>query len=313
MTTTQKSPLVLLPGEVKNQIMDYLFTRNPGTAPAPLRNSPLALSSTCHRLYEEYHALAWSATIFDIQWSLADELSRKTSVLSPAFTSTIQKLQIRLPVDLTEPYTADVNHRRVKSFGFARAGLTGLEELYVRYRPEHHEKGIGGPGRELIVQLLWRIMWERDVKRLNKVCIVHDGTQPFLSLSLLHNMLQNFTPLQVSKRWSVRSDLEHGRLRFEEQSHGKILRRISVVVGFSFREAEEYVEVCEQILEEKYAQVVVARRTECEYVTPLRHMTDEALRREIDNLHTLFPVSGDEEHVLQPHVKSIRAICALDE
>jgi predicted secreted Zn-dependent protease len=246
---TQNSPLVLLPGELKNQIIDYVFVRDPGTVPAPLRNSPLALSSTCRQLYEEYHALAWSATIFNTQWSPADELSRKTSILSPASTSAIRKLQIRLPSDLTEPYTADVNRKRVKSFGFARAGLTGLEELYIRYRPEHHEKGIGGPGRELIVQLLWRIMWERDIKQLNKICIVHDGTQPFLSLSLLYNMLQNFTPLQVSKRWKVRSDLEHGRLRFEERSTGEISRQISVVVGFSFREAEEYVEICEQILE----------------------------------------------------------------
>lgn len=249
MTMTQSSPLVLLPGELKNQIIDYVFVRDPGTAPLPVCNSPLALSSTCRQLYEEYHALAWSATIFNTKWSPADELSRKTSALSPASISTVRKLQIRLPSDFTEAYTADVNRRRVKSFGFARAGLTGLEELFIRYRPEHHEKGIGGPGRELIVQLLWRIMWERDIKQLNRICIVHDGTQPFLSLSLLYNMLQNFTSLQVSRRWKVQSDLEHGRLQFEEYRNGKVLRQISVVVGFSFWEAEEYVEVCEHIFE----------------------------------------------------------------
>jgi hypothetical protein len=244
---TQQCPLLLLPGELKNQIVDYIIHREPGTP--PLRHSPLALLSTCHQLYEEYHAIAWTATIFTIPWSGADELSQKASLMSPASVSRITKLQIRLPSDLTELYTPEVHRRHVKSFGFARAGLTGLEELYIRYRPEHHEKGVGGPGRELIVQILWRIMWERDIKRLKKICIVHDGAQPFLSLSLLYNMLQNFTPLQVSKRWKVQSDLEHGQLRFEEWCNGKRVRQFSVVVGFSFREAEEYVEVCQQILE----------------------------------------------------------------
>jgi len=63
--------------------------------------------------------------------------------------------------------------------------------------------------------------------------------------------------------------------------------------------------------QEDHAQVILARRTECLYVTPLRDMTDDALRREVDNLNTLFPVLGDGEHVLQPHVERIRATCAV--
>ncbi|KAH6868092.1 hypothetical protein BKA58DRAFT_188291 [Alternaria rosae] len=311
MTMAQQSPLLLLPGELKNQIIDYILTREPGTAPPALQHSPLSLSSTCRQLHGNYHALAWTATIFTLPWSSAEDLIRKTSLLPPASISSITKLQIRLPSDLTDLYTADINRRRVKPFNFARAGLTNLEELYIRYRPEHTEKGIGGPGRELIVQMLWRIMWERDIKRLRKICIVHDGAQPFLSLSLLYNMLQNFTPLQVSKRWKVRSDLEHGRLRFEEWGGGEKGRDVDVVVGFSFWEAEAYVEVCEMVLEENHAQVILARRAECLYVTPLRDMTDDALRREVDNLNTLFPVLGDEEHILQPHVERIRATCAI--
>jgi hypothetical protein len=42
-------------------------------------------------------------------------------------------------------------------------------------------------------------------------------------------------------------------------------------------------------------------------------MTDDALRREVDNLNTLFPVLGDEDYVLQPHVERIRALCAVDD
>ena len=245
----QQSPLLLLPGELKNQIIDYILTRDQGTAPPRLQRSPLSLSSTCRQLHEEYQTLAWAATIFTLPWSSADDLIRRTSLLPPTSMSSITKLQIKLPSDLTSLYTPDVNRRRVKPFNFARAGLTALEELYIRYRPEHTEKGIGGPGRELIVQILWRIMWERDIKRLRKICIVHDGAQPFLSLSLLYNMLQNFTPLKVSKRWRVRSDLEHGRLRFEEWGGGEKGRGVDVVVGFSFWEAEAYVEVCEMVLE----------------------------------------------------------------
>jgi hypothetical protein len=245
----QQSPLLLLPGELKNQIVEYIFHHEPGTAPPPLRHSPLSLSSTCRQLYEEYRTLAWTTTIFTLSWSSADDLMRKTSLLRPTSPSSITKLQIKLPQDLTDLYTADANRRRLKPFAFSRAGLTNLSELYIRYLPSHTEKGIGGPGRELIVQFLWRIMWERDSKRLRKICIVHDGAQPFLSLSLLCNMLQNFTPLQVSKRWSVRSDLEHGRLRFEEWGGGDGGRGVDVFVGFSFWEAERYVDVCEDVLE----------------------------------------------------------------
>lgn len=65
-------------------------------------------------------------------------------------------------------------------------------------------------------------------------------------------------------------------------------------------------------VQEKHAQVIVARRTTCEFITPLQDMTDEAVRREVDNLNTLFPVLRDEEPVLQPHVDKIRAICPID-
>ena len=63
--------------------------------------------------------------------------------------------------------------------------------------------------------------------------------------------------------------------------------------------------------QENHAEVILARRAECLYVTPLQDMNDDALRREVDNLNTLFPVLGDEEHVLQPHVERIRATCTL--
>jgi hypothetical protein len=246
----QASLYLNLPGEIRNYIVDFAFWREPGTAPPPLWRSPLALPSTCRQLYHEFYALARTATIFTISWSSSDELGTRASSLPPASASSITKLQVQLPPELIDLYINDPTRRKMKKFGFSSAGLTGLEELYFRYRPEHHEKGVGGPGRELIVHILWRILWERGIDSLKKICIVHDGTQPFLSLTLLYGILETFSPLRVSKRWHVKSDLQHGQLLFVEHGPGsKVLREITVIVGYSFREAEEYLHVCEQVIE----------------------------------------------------------------
>jgi hypothetical protein len=246
----QTSPLLDLPGELRNHIIEYVFSREPGTVPPPLWKSPLAIPSTCRQLYEEFYALARSATIFTILWSTSHELGTKTSVLPPTSASSITKLQIQLPSEPKDLYMTDPTQRKLKRFGFAGAGLTKLEELYFRYRPEHQERGVGGPGRELIVHILWRIIWERNMGSLRKICIVHDGTQPFLSLTLLYGMFETYGPLRVSKRWEVKSDLQHGQLLIVEHGPDRnFLREIAVVVGYSFREAEDYLTLCEQILE----------------------------------------------------------------
>jgi hypothetical protein len=255
----QSSLLLALPGEIRNYIVDFAFERESGTAPLPLQRSPLALPSTCRQLYEEYSSLARSATIFSIPWSTSTELCNKASVLPPDIASSIKRLQVQLPSELTGLYKP--SRRRVLKFDFARAGLTWLEELYFRCRPEHHELGVGGPGRELIVQILWRILWERGIDNLKKICIVHDGTQPFLSLTLLYGMLETYSPLRHSKRWEVKSDMQRGQLRFVEYGpSGTVLREIAVIVGYSFREAEEYLAVCGQILEVRnFARYSTAR------------------------------------------------------
>lgn len=66
------------------------------------------------------------------------------------------------------------------------------------------------------------------------------------------------------------------------------------------------------VVQDKHAEVIVARRRDCKYVTPLEQMTDEELRLEVDDLHTLFPVSTRQEPLLQPHVERIRAMCSLE-
>ncbi|KAF1937364.1 hypothetical protein EJ02DRAFT_56779 [Clathrospora elynae] len=309
MEMAQTSPFLTLPGEIRNYIVEYVFRREAGTAPPPLSRSPLALAFTCRQLHREFQNLARSATIFTIRWSSSQELGSKASILPPASISSTKKLQIQLPPDLVDLYIDDAHRKRVKSFGFSDAGLIGLEELYFRYRPEHHEKGVGGPGREFLVLALWRILWERGNENLKKVCVVHDGTQPYLSLTLLHGMLEAFGPCRRSKRWQLKSDMEHGQLLFVEQGqNSQPQRQIAIALGYSFREAEEYVAVCEQIFEGKEAEVLLARRQDCEYVSSLLDLSDAALRREFDNLKTLFPVYGDELSDLQSRVQAIRSM-----
>ncbi|KAI1668530.1 hypothetical protein L13192_07666 [Pyrenophora tritici-repentis] len=306
----QTSVLLTLPGEIRNQIVEYILDRELGTYPPPLRRSPLAIPWTCRQLYLEFQSLVRHSTVFTIQWSSANDLIAKASILPHVVASSITKLQIQLPSRLEGLYMNDSTRSRIKSFDFALAGLTSLEEVYFRYRPEHHDEGAGGRGRELVVLILWKMLWEKHMKSLRKICIVHDGTQPRLSMPLLYGMLESYQPLRMSRRWEVRSHLAHGQLLFVERCRGQVIRQVSVIVGYSFREAEQYITVCKEVLAEEYADMFLARRRDCKYVTPPSNMSDEEIRCELDSLRIEYPVLGNVEQVLQPHVETIRARCS---
>lgn len=66
------------------------------------------------------------------------------------------------------------------------------------------------------------------------------------------------------------------------------------------------------LAQDKHADILIARRRHCKYMTALDEMTDEQVRQELENLYTLFPVSTHAEHVLQPHVDAIRTRCRLN-
>ncbi|KAG9382679.1 thiamine pyrophosphokinase [Pyrenophora tritici-repentis] len=286
----QTSVLLTLPGEIRNQIVEYILDRELGTYPPPLRRSPLAIPWTCRQLYLEFQSLVRHSTVFTIQWSSANDLIAKASILPHVVASSITKLQIQLPSRLEGLYMNDSTRSRIKSFDFALAGLTSLEEVYFRYRPEHHDEGAGGRGRELVVLILWKMLWEKHMKSLRKICIVHDGTQPRLSMPLLYGMLESYQPLRMSRRWEVRSHLAHGQLLFVERCRGQVIRQVSVIVGYSFREAEQYITVCKEVLAEEYADMFLARRRDCKYVTPPSNMSDEEIRCELDSLRIEYPV-----------------------
>ena len=63
------------------------------------------------------------------------------------------------------------------------------------------------------------------------------------------------------------------------------------------------------LVQDKHAEVITARRRDCAYVDPIQDMSDDALRREVGNLNTLFPVSASEDMRLQPYVQAIRDRC----
>ncbi|RMZ71948.1 thiamine pyrophosphokinase [Pyrenophora seminiperda CCB06] len=233
----QTSVLLALPAEIRNQIAEYIFHREPGTTLLPPHKSPLAFASTCRQLYFEFYALARSATVFTMQW----------------------------------PH-----------------------------------------GRVFVPRIIWAILRERHMDRLTKICIVHDGVQPYLSLPTLYSMMQFYQPYQTSKLWEARSDLVHGRLLFVGRRQGpdQAARQVSLFIGYSFREAEQYVAVCEQIGQEQYADILLARRRDCSCVTPFSDMSDEQVRNELDYLRVQYPIFDDVEHVFQPHVDEIRARCS---
>ncbi|KAJ4363903.1 thiamine pyrophosphokinase [Neocucurbitaria cava] len=101
--------------------------------------------------------------------------------------------------------------------------------------------------------------------------------------------MKEFGPLTRSRRWKLRPDLDHGQFHFLKKGHdGEPSRQVTVIVGYSFREAEEYVAVREQLLKGKHAEIVIARRADCTYVDPIREMSDADLRCELSDLALLF-------------------------
>ena len=162
---------------------------------------------------------------------------------------------LHLPLDLSGMCVREGRRFGVRSFGFKEAGLTGVKEVWFRFkgastspstRSSNNSTGTGGGvARELIVYILWRLLWEKQLPHLAKIGFIHEGTMPLLSLVSLLGMLRSFTPLVVSTRWRVQSVFEHGRLLCVEM--GGARRRVEVLAGYSFREAEEYVDGCGEI------------------------------------------------------------------
>lgn len=146
-------------------------------------------------------------------------------------------------------FVFDAHRYRVKSFNFAEAGLGSLEELYFRDAPNNDVGRYGVKGREFLMLAVWKLLWERGNK-LTKVCAVHDGAQPYLCLTLLHSMMKEFGPITRSTRWKLQPDLDHGQIHFVKNVHDREpSRQVTVVVGYSFREAEDYDTVRAQLLE----------------------------------------------------------------
>lgn len=244
----QPSAFLALPGEIRNAIVDYVFWREPGTAPPPLKASPLALALTCRQLRAEYQTLARSVTAFKISWVSAIELQTKTSSVPSEVISSVKTLQIYLPAKLEDLYVDSSRRLRVKGFALLAAGFTGLEELYIRYRPEHNISDVGLLGRETLMLVVWNLLWEKGRSRLQKICAIHDGAQPYLCATLLHAVFTNFGPARRSKRWKMLRDWERGELYFAMCREGQAPRRVTLTMGYSFREAEEYSTIRELLL-----------------------------------------------------------------
>lgn len=245
----QTSGLLQLPGELRNQIVEHAFHRALGTCPPPLHESPLAFASTCRQLYEEYHTLAMSVTIHKVQWQSAQQLRNKASSLSEFSKASIRKLQIVLPLNLEDLYVSQTRRTRVKGFGIAAAGVIGIEELYIQYRSEHNETGVGLLGRETLMLIVWSLLWEGGMENLTKVCAVHHGTQPFLCPTIMNGNFRNFGPCVRSKRWRLVPEVDCGQLRFVGERRADLLQRdLRLLMGYSFREAETYFAVRKQLI-----------------------------------------------------------------
>ena len=231
------SPLLALPGELRNRIVELCFAREPAVAPPSIFRSPLALSLTCRQLYNETHTLAFAATIFRTRHWMPVELRSRLEQVRSALHPHIKSIELNVAVIhfFSRRYS-------LQGLQFAKAGLSCVEELYVRYTP-----GTNSGVASLILQnlgiLIMKTVSSSGNNLLRRICIVHSGLIPWTTVSLYEHMKQ----------------YEHGqtRIKYDEEQHkfnimwkeGHRQRDVVISIGRTVREAETYHLVRQQLLE----------------------------------------------------------------
>jgi hypothetical protein len=239
------SPLLLLPGELRNRIYDYALPDVTAEI-ASISRSPLALSLACRQLYNETHTLAWAATAFRAsRWTLA-ALQANIRKVRLSLRPLIKKLEIAVDVCdfLAHPRSLD-------GLKFADAGLTGLEELYITFSGTPKSQNRENYIISNLLVVIWKTIHGNKNECLRKIRVVHAGSLrshgndylcDMMGKRLLNNWMQDGS-------WKTVLNLADGNHRIiHQRKDGTIQREVLVLFGHTAQEAEMYAEVKEQLL-----------------------------------------------------------------
>ncbi|KAF2245662.1 hypothetical protein BU26DRAFT_568222 [Trematosphaeria pertusa] len=277
------SPLLALPGEVRNLLYVFYFAHDPLVPPPHISRSPLALSLTCRQLYSETHALAFVATTFRARCWLLWELKTRFRRLSPPLRPSIKRLELTVHVSefLRQPSS-------LQGLRFAEAGLTGLQDLYIQYTGQPKSES----GETYIISnlelVLWKTVVQRRNDRLEKIRVVHGGALRWTSIIQLCERMHSWLPLPwvTDEVWETRRNLEEGRFSLVKRGRdGSEQRVVEILLGYTIREAEQYRAVREELLQGKVLENVRARRPKGEDAADL---DSETLAYEIEQLSRDF-------------------------
>lgn len=239
------SPLLLLPGEIRNRIYDYTFS-DIATEFVSISRSPLALPLVCWQLYNETHTLAFAATTFRAScWQLA-ELKAKISNVRLSLRPLIKRVDIAVDVCnfLAHPLSLD-------GIRFEDAGLIGLEELYITFSgtPKSHKRETYIMSNLMV--MIWKTVHGNGNERLKKIRVVHAGSLrwhgvEYLCETMGKRMYQHWRP---KLRWKTVLNRADGNYRMvREGGDGTIQREVLFLLGRTVQEAETYAEIKDELL-----------------------------------------------------------------
>lgn len=253
------SPLLTLPGELREAVYTFYFAHDPTIPPPHISRSPLALALTCRQLYNETHARAFVATTFKAQcwhlWQLKARFQRVPLAVRPY----IKRLEITVQVN-------DFLKHRSSTYGlkFADACLTGLKELYIQYTGQPKS----GSGETYIISNLEVVLWKTVVKcrneRLQKIRIVHGGAFRELTINQLCERMHSWLPLAWAEdeAWETRQQFDEGRFHLiKRRPDGTEQRDVIILLGNTVREAEKYRTVREELLKVSEVDLLCERMT----------------------------------------------------
>ncbi|KAF2004607.1 hypothetical protein P154DRAFT_616790 [Amniculicola lignicola CBS 123094] len=238
------SPLLSLPPELRNRVFDFYFSFDPLTAPPPVSRSYLTLTISCRQLYHETRTLAFAATTFRTTlWQLSD-LRRKLQAVRPELRPLIKRLEISVGIN-----DFIVQRCSLDGIEFARAGLSGLEELFISFTKEPTSDCRPTYVLSNLEVLLWKTVVTCGNNRLKKIRIVHNDHFQHSIRPLEADIRKRFS-LGPHHKWHTLPAFENGQFSLvRKPDAAENGAEILILFGSTINEAEEYQQVHKEKLE----------------------------------------------------------------
>lgn len=223
---------LILPGELRNLIVEFAFAGDPNATPLPLLRSPLALPLVCRQLYNEYYTLALSATVFTIRCRRLNELQTKANDIPPTVRSHMKKLQLSGKLHLSNALLLG----SFRGLDLNGAGLLGIEELYISPVTELMTKDHPFLNPRILAQILWKTVVGNEALKI--IYIVH-GKRRSYPVNALVQLMEMQQLRYTSEDWVI--SLSNARTGSQVSMYDNGLsehRNLMVVLGHELKERE---------------------------------------------------------------------------